>query len=64
MKIIHYLFTVCCISSFLVCCNQKKEIVPSVKDISDSIYVPNQETAIKIAEAVWVPIYGDKIYNQ
>jgi len=26
-------------------------------------YVPNKETAIKIAEAVWLPIYGESIYN-
>lgn len=26
-------------------------------------YVPNKETAIKIAEAIWLPIYGNKIYN-
>jgi len=25
-------------------------------------FVPNKETAIKIAEAVWLPIYGDEIY--
>jgi hypothetical protein len=26
-------------------------------------YVPNDETAIKIAEAVWLPIYGSEIYD-
>ncbi|MGH2647485.1 MAG: YbbC/YhhH family protein [Ginsengibacter sp.] len=26
-------------------------------------YVPNAETAIKVAEAIWLPIYGDKIYD-
>ena len=26
--------------------------------------VPNEETAIKIAEAVWLPIYGDNIYSK
>jgi len=25
--------------------------------------VPNEETAIRIAEAVWLPIYGDLIYD-
>ena len=25
--------------------------------------VPNEETAIRIAEAVWLPIYGNDIYN-
>jgi len=24
-------------------------------------YVPNKETAVRIAEAIWLPIYGDKI---
>jgi len=27
-------------------------------------YVPNKATAIKIAEAVWLPIYGEKIYSE
>ena len=26
-------------------------------------YVPNAETAIKVAEAIWLPIYGKKIYE-
>lgn len=26
--------------------------------------VPNKQTAIKIAEAIWLPIYGNKIYNE
>ena len=26
-------------------------------------YVPNKETAIKVAEALWLPVYGDKINN-
>lgn len=26
-------------------------------------YVPNEETAKKIAEAIWLPIYGSKIEN-
>ena len=25
--------------------------------------VPNEETAIKIAEAIWLPIYGENIYQ-
>lgn len=24
-------------------------------------YVPNKETAKKIAEAIWIPIYGEKV---
>jgi len=27
-------------------------------------YVPDKETAIKIAEAIWYPIYGKKIYEE
>ena len=26
-------------------------------------YVPNEETALKIPEAIWLPVYGDEIYN-
>lgn len=26
--------------------------------------VPDEETAIKIAEVVWLPIYGDSIYSK
>jgi hypothetical protein len=26
-------------------------------------YVPDETTAIKIAEAIWLPIYGEEIYN-
>lgn len=27
-------------------------------------YVPNAETAIKIAEAIWLPIYGESINSK
>ena len=27
-------------------------------------YVPDAQTALKIAEAVWLPIYGDSIYTK
>jgi hypothetical protein len=27
-------------------------------------YIPNELTAVRVAEAVWVSIYGEKIYNQ
>lgn len=26
-------------------------------------YVPNEDTAKKIAEAIWIPIYGEKVKN-
>ena len=27
-------------------------------------YVPDEATAIKIAEAIWLPFFGEKIYSQ
>lgn len=45
---------------FLAC------ICPSNNQLSDpekNGYVPNKETAIKIAEAIWLPIYGEEINN-
>lgn len=27
-------------------------------------YIPDEETAIKIAEAVWLPIYGEKVNDE
>jgi hypothetical protein len=35
--------------------NQKDSLIRDV--------VPNEATAIKIAEAIWLPIYGKKIYE-
>lgn len=26
-------------------------------------FVPNEQTAIRIAEAIWLPIYGEQIYE-
>lgn len=26
-------------------------------------YIPDKETAIKIAEAIWLPVFGNKIYS-
>ena len=40
---------------FLFVRAQKKE---------ETNYVPNEETAIRIAEAIWLPIYGDRIYSE
>ena len=31
--------------------------------IPPSGYVPDEKTAVSIAEAVWLPIYGDRIYG-
>lgn len=27
-------------------------------------FVPNEETAIKVAEAIWLPIFGESIYDK
>jgi hypothetical protein len=35
----------------------------TTKHMPSENYVPNEETAIKIAEAIWYPIYGSKIEN-
>ena len=32
--------------------------------IPKSGFVPNKTTAIKIAEAIWLPIYGERIYKK
>ena len=57
LKTIRAIFLVSLILA--VSCNT----IRNPKEISDNHidYVPNSETAIKIAEAVWHPIYGDKI---
>ena len=38
--------------------NNKHSFIP------EQGFVPDENTAIKIAEAVWLPIYGDSIYNK
>jgi hypothetical protein len=43
----------------VIAMNVKTSKKTSIKDD----YVPNKETAIKIAEAIWLPIYGNGIYN-
>jgi hypothetical protein len=42
------------ISIMLASVSQRHSVVPS------NGFVPDEKTAIKIAEAVWIPIYGDK----
>src|SRR5437868_14847527 len=43
----------------IFCCSTKiNSSKPSY--IPKDGFVPNQETAIKIAEAIWLPVYGDK----
>lgn len=45
-------------------CNVAKANKQNNNNVDTVNYVPNEETAIKIAEAIWLPIYGEKIYNQ
>lgn len=49
------------------CSTKKLKTVDSI-DLDGSVIpvngrVPNEETAIRIAEAVWLPIYGNLIYD-
>jgi len=53
ITVMFFLFTLLC------SCKQKVSDGPKVKGL-----VPNKETAIKIAEAVWLPIYGKDIYDE
>lgn len=36
----------------------------SPKETIPRDYVPNEETAKRVAEAIWLPIYGEKILEQ
>ncbi len=54
----------------IACANCNSEKLKTVDTISENGSVipvngrvPNEETAIRIAEAVWLPIYGNDIYN-
>ncbi|MFD2162276.1 YbbC/YhhH family protein [Paradesertivirga mongoliensis] len=57
-EIIAFKFPILLIAILLLSCIELKE-----KKLDNDDYVPNEETAIKIAEAVWLPIYGKKIYK-
>lgn len=46
----------CTISGFVLACAQ-------ISDPLKDGYVPNKETALKIAEAIWLPVFGNIIYN-
>lgn len=36
----------------------------NIKQQTQKDCVPDEQTAIKIAEAIWYPLYGDDIYNE
>ncbi|WP_413666466.1 NTF2 fold immunity protein [Mucilaginibacter sp. Mucisp86] len=52
------LITICLLNLHLSCKNKNR---PKIKVDG---FVPDEETAIKIAEAIWLPIYGKKIYDE
>ncbi len=39
-------------------------LVLSLRGYSQNAFVPDSATAIKVAEAIWLPIYGERIYEQ
>ena len=64
MKIIYSLIV---LAIFFSCSGNKsktKESIPKKNQITVVGYVPDESTAIKVAEAIWLPIYGDLIYEE
>ncbi|ACU60190.1 YbbC/YhhH family protein [Chitinophaga pinensis] len=59
MKNVMLLILVALITSI---CISAKENTNDKTSASD--YVPDEETAKKIAEAIWLPIYGERIYDE
>lgn len=51
---------------FSSCNNRPRQVINNVQvKITHSSYlVPDEVTATKIAEAIWLPIYGEQIYNE
>ncbi|EKT3958480.1 YbbC/YhhH family protein [Flavobacterium psychrophilum] len=67
MKNIRYIVLTILLTFSIFSCvtlNKGKKNFKENNDMSTINYVPNEETAIKIAEAIWLPIYGEKIYQQ
>lgn len=60
-KIINFSFVYILISFLNVSClTLKGDQTATQNYIPEQGYVPNEETAIKIAVAVWIPIYGEE----
>jgi len=36
----------------------------NLNENQDENYVPDEKTAIKVAEAIWIPIYGEKVLDK
>ena len=63
-KIIFIRSTVACIVALLWTTCMQKEESPKENDPIKDGYIPNEETAVKVAEAIWLPIYGKEIYKE
>ncbi|MFZ4798968.1 MAG: YbbC/YhhH family protein [Bacteroidia bacterium] len=57
---ISYKFLIALFAIGLFCCNATK--FESIKHNSN--YVPDEKTAIKVAEAIFIPIFGDKVLKE
>jgi hypothetical protein len=58
MKIVKILF-----GCFLIALGSCSTINNSATTREHRDFVPDEETAIKIAEAIWLPIFGERIYE-
>lgn len=45
-------------------CENKNDFSSLKSNPQKDGFVPNKETAVKIAEVVWLPIYGEDIYDE
>ena len=70
MKNTHIFMLVIAIIVFIfISCNHKLSFVMQLaQDIPGYVpidgFIPDEKTALKIAQAVWLPVYGKKISNQ
>jgi len=68
IKIKYFLILTLIIISIFVSGKQYKKPVDNRKTqigyIPKDGFIPDKATAIKVAEAVWLPIYGDKVKNK
>ena len=67
LSIIFIILVVGCAILFYACSPDQGincKFEPEYGIIPENGYVPDEETAIKIAEAVWLPIYGENIYDK
>jgi len=52
-----------CLFLALIFINVKAKEILFIPMTPKNGYVPDDKTAIKIAEAIWLPIFGNEIYN-